>query len=68
MKPLTPRQTEVMNFICMGFTGPEIAQRLWISPKTVRTYRAAILDRLGAKNMPHAVAMYLMNATLEMSA
>ncbi len=68
MNPLTPRQTEVMNFICLGLTGPEIAKRLWISPKTVRTYRAAILNRLNAKNMPHAVAIYLMNAHVEMSA
>ncbi len=56
---LTPRQGRVMECIMTGMNEAEIAKYLFISPKTVRSYRVQIIHRLEANNMAHAVALYL---------
>jgi DNA-binding NarL/FixJ family response regulator len=43
---LTPREQEVMRLLAEGFTTREIAQRLFISPKTVENHRANIMKKL----------------------
>jgi len=47
---LSDREYEVMCRIASGKTVTEIAGELSLSVKTVSTYRARILDKLGAKN------------------
>jgi DNA-binding NarL/FixJ family response regulator len=44
---LTPRQREILQLIAEGYTVQNIALRLGISPKTVETHRAHLMDRLG---------------------
>jgi predicted ATPase/DNA-binding NarL/FixJ family response regulator len=44
---LTPRQHEVLLLLADGLTNPEIAERLAISPRTVQTYLASIMHKLG---------------------
>jgi two-component system response regulator NreC len=39
---LTPREVEVLGLIAMGYTNPEIADRLVLSVRTVETHRANI--------------------------
>jgi DNA-binding NarL/FixJ family response regulator len=46
LEQLTPRQREVLQLIAEGHTTREIAQVLGISPKTVATYRAQLMERL----------------------
>ncbi len=43
---LTSREKEVLKFIAEGYTNQEIADRLFISIKTVESHRAHILDKL----------------------
>ena len=43
---LTPRQRAILQLIAEGRTTREIAQRLCVSPRTVETHRAQIMDRL----------------------
>ena len=43
---LTPRETELLKLICEGLTNPEIADKLFVSVKTVNTYRYRIFDKL----------------------
>lgn len=47
---LTGRQREVMRFLSEGRSNKEIAQRLGISPGTVRLHVAAVLKAMRAKN------------------
>lgn len=47
---LTPREKEVLALIAAEMTNPEIAEKLFISVRTVDTHRRNLLIKLGAKN------------------
>ena len=47
---LTPRERELLKLIVEGYTNPEIAQKLFLSPETIKGYRKNLLFKLGAKN------------------
>ena len=44
---LTDRERDVLRFVASGFTAPEIGEKLFISPKTVDTYKQRITEKLG---------------------
>lgn len=47
---LTPREEEVLKLIAEGYSGKDIAETLFISPKTVERHRANLLAKLGMKD------------------
>lgn len=47
---LTPRETEVLKLICMGLSNLEIAEKLFISDKTVKSHRSNLLEKTKSKN------------------
>ena len=53
---LTPRQLEILQMIASGATTAEIAERLYLSPETVRWHVKAILRKLGARTRAEAAA------------
>ena len=61
---LSTRQVEVLRLVAMGANAGEIAAELSISEATVRTHVKNILERLGAKNRAHAVALAMCNGLL----
>ncbi|MSP63334.1 MAG: response regulator transcription factor [Myxococcales bacterium] len=48
--PLSPREREILELIAEAFNGPQIAERLGLSPKTVENHRARIMEKLGIHN------------------
>jgi two-component system, NarL family, response regulator NreC len=44
---LTQRERDVLRLVAQGFSAPEIGERLFISPKTVDTYKQRIQEKLG---------------------
>ena len=54
---LTPRQWEVLYGASRGEQARDTGQRLGIKPETVKYHRTAILQRLDARAMHHAVAI-----------
>ena len=54
---LTTRQTEVLKLIATGLLNKEIADRLYISERTVKFHVSEILAKLGAGNRTEAVAI-----------
>ncbi len=50
LRPLTPREREILPLIVEGHTSREIAERLGISPRTVEQHRANLLRKLGLPN------------------
>jgi DNA-binding NarL/FixJ family response regulator len=44
---LTPREQEVMRFLAEGLSSKAVAEKLFISPKTVENHRANIMNKLG---------------------
>lgn len=47
---LTQRELTVLKCLCMGYSNPEIAQKLFISNNTAKAHVTSILKKLGAKN------------------
>lgn len=54
---LTPRQTEILQLVANGVAPAEIAQRLGMSPHTLRTHVQNVLTRLGVHTKLEAVAL-----------
>ena len=44
---LSDREREVVRLIAAGFTNPEIAEQLQVGERTVKTYRARAIEKLG---------------------
>ena len=54
---LTPRQWEVINLLADRLETAEIAERLLVSPVTVRRHVSAILDKLGVPDRDSAIEL-----------
>jgi DNA-binding NarL/FixJ family response regulator len=52
---LSMREREVLQLLAEGNTGAEIARRLSLSQKTVETYRARLVEKLGIRDLPGLV-------------
>ena len=48
--PLTIREKEILELICKEFTTPEIAEKLYLSVRTVDGHRNHLLEKTGARN------------------
>lgn len=48
--PLSAREVEVLKLIAQEYSNAEIAERLYISIRTVDTHRRNLLEKLGVKN------------------
>ena len=44
---LSERECEVVRLIANGYTNPEIAEQLHVAERTVKTYRARAIEKLG---------------------
>jgi len=62
---LTAREQEVLQLVAHGYTARRIAQRLTLSPSTVRTHVEHIRDKLGCRTRAEAVARALGLGLLE---
>lgn len=56
---LTDRERDVLRLIAAGYTAPEIGEKLYISPKTVDTYKQRINEKLGFQHRADYVKMAL---------
>lgn len=54
---LSQRERELLKLICEGLTNGEIAERIFLSPETIKGYRKNLLLKLGAKNTAVLVKM-----------
>ena len=56
---LTDRERDVMRLVAEGYTAPEIGEKLFISPKTVDTYKQRINEKLGLTHRADYVKLAL---------
>ncbi|MDQ1364387.1 MAG: hypothetical protein QOJ52_2816 [Acidimicrobiaceae bacterium] len=54
---LTPRDVTVLRFLAVGWTTSDIAHELAYAESTIKKEVHIIVQRLGARNRTHAVAM-----------
>jgi DNA-binding NarL/FixJ family response regulator len=53
--PLSERETEVLVLLAQGLTNRQIAESLFLSPETVKTYVSRLYAKLGVTNRASAV-------------
>ena len=54
---LTERERDVLRLVAQGFSAPEIGERLFISPKTVDTYKQRIHEKMGLSHRAEYVQL-----------
>jgi DNA-binding NarL/FixJ family response regulator len=62
---LTAREVEVLQLLAFGHTNRDIAEKLFISPDTVKTHLEHIFEKLGASDRTAAVAEALRRRLIE---
>jgi len=55
---LSEREIEILNLTMRGYEESQIAERLHISPFTIKSHRRKIIKKLGVNNLSNAVAMF----------
>ena len=63
-KTLSPRETDALTMLALGYNRAQAADRLKISEHTLRVYIEAARFKLGAANTTHAVATAMMNGLI----
>jgi len=58
-EPLTERENEVLILVAHGLSNQEIADRLFLSPWTVRSHISSILNKLNVENRTQAALFAL---------
>ena len=58
---LSVRENEILDFICKGLSNTQIAEKLFISKRTVEKHRANILEKTGTKNTANLVMFAIKN-------
>ncbi len=56
---LTDREQAVLKMVAEGYTAPEIGEKLFISPKTVDTYKQRVNEKLGLAHRTDYVKLAL---------
>jgi DNA-binding NarL/FixJ family response regulator len=62
---LTPREQEVCRLLAYGFTNAEVAEKLFISDRTVETHRNNIMGKLGLTGRAELVRFAIDNGLLK---
>jgi DNA-binding NarL/FixJ family response regulator len=63
---LSAREMEVLQHICQGLNNEEMAQKLFISTKTVKSHRANLLEKTNCKNTPRLIIFAVKNKLVEL--
>jgi PAS domain S-box-containing protein len=65
---LTDREREIMTLVASGLQGGEIAERLFLSPETIKSHVHNAMGKLGAHTRAHAVAIALVRGQITWAA
>ncbi|MFN1836302.1 LuxR C-terminal-related transcriptional regulator [Balneola sp. MJW-20] len=63
-KKITKREREILELLMEGLTSSEIAEKLFISPRTVEKHRTNLLKKTGLKNTAALVRYAMENESL----
>lgn len=62
---ISKREKEVLQHLCNGLTVTEIAEKLFVSPKTIETHRSVLLKKSNTKNTINLVLCAIKNKVVE---
>ncbi len=60
-KLFTPRELEVLNFLCQGLTTREIAQKIYLSTHTIESHKKNMIQKLGCRNLVQLIVYAVKN-------
>ena len=58
-KALSKREREIMDLLAQGLTGEQVAEKLYLSPETIKTHIRNAMSKLEANTRVHAIAIAL---------
>lgn len=64
LESLSPREREVLQLVVEGKTSAQIGEILFLSPKTVETYRSRLMQKLGVPDLPRLVKFALQHGLI----
>jgi two-component system, NarL family, response regulator NreC len=64
-QPLSPRETDVLRLMALGYTNREIGEQLDLSVRTVETHRSHIQQKLGLSSRPELTRYALDHRLIE---
>ena len=63
---LSPREREILALLARGMTGEQIAERLVLSPETIRTHIRNAREKLGASTRVEAVTLAVRSREIQL--
>jgi DNA-binding NarL/FixJ family response regulator len=66
LEVLSPREREILQLVAEGKTSQEIAERLFISPKSVDTYRSRLMHKIGVEDMAGLVKFAIQHGVISL--
>jgi len=63
---LSRRERQILQLIVEGRSSADVAQTLFLSPKTVETYRSRMMHKLGVSDMPHLVKFAIQHGVTQL--
>lgn len=66
LQGLSPRERQVLQLIAEGKTSADAAQLLYLSVKTVETYRSRLMQKLGLKDMASLVKFAIQHGIISL--
>jgi len=65
---LSPRELQVLKLVAMGYTSAQIAKQIFVSVKTIETYRSRFVDKLGLRTRSDVVRFAVQMGLLTLEA
>jgi DNA-binding NarL/FixJ family response regulator len=63
---LTPHEREILQLVSEGKSSAEIADMMFLSPKTIETYRSRLMQKLGVSDIPSLVKLAIRYGVTEL--
>jgi len=63
---LTSRELEVVRLVVAGYSSTEIAEQMALSAKTIDTYRARLMRKLGVKNVADLIKFAVVHGLISL--
>lgn len=61
VEPLTDRELEVLSLLCEGLSPKEIAEKIYLSPRTVETHKKNIMYKMDVNSIGKLISVALKN-------
>jgi DNA-binding NarL/FixJ family response regulator len=63
---LSPREIEILQLVVEGKSSADIAKTVFLSPKTVETYRSRLMQKLNVNDMPGLVKLAIKHGLISL--